>query len=424
VSAVPDNAHPSPAAAPSLAKLGPLLALYFSQGLPFGFQASALPLLLRERGESLQAIGFASLLAAPWLTKALWAPLVDRYGSARFGRRKSWIVPMQAGLMLCALAAGRTSDPSLLFGLIFAMNLCAATQDIAVDALAVSWLASKELGPGNALQVVGYKLGMLTGGGVLVWASAGLGWSGVFDAMAVLMAGVLVVSLRMSETARGPAMEPDRAPEIEPGPNGGPSFRGLLHILRSVWRQPAAPALIAVVMTYKLGETLANSMWKPMLFDRGFPTASVGLWSGTFGMLFSLLGSSASGLLVRRVPDASALVWIAALRGASVVGQWWVSTLAAPTAAVVIAVTCVEHLFGGAITTVMFALMMRHTDRRIGATHYTLLASLEVWGKLPLGALSGLIATRFGYEALFASGALLCGMFVLLAARLRPRLML
>ena len=43
--------------------------------------------------------------------------------------------------------------------------------------------------------------------------------------------------------------------------------------------------------------------------------------------------------------------------------------------------TCVEHLLGGALTTVLFALMMRHTDREIGATHYTLLAELynELW---------------------------------------------
>src|SRR5262245_28080071 len=129
---------------------------------------------------SLQAIGFASLLSAPWLAKALWAPLVDRYGSARFGRRKSWIVPMQAAMALSALAAARTDQPQVLYALIFLMNLFAATQDIAVDALAVSWLDPEELGPGNALQVIGYKLGMLTGGGLLlVIRGQVLGWHGV-----------------------------------------------------------------------------------------------------------------------------------------------------------------------------------------------------------------------------------------------------
>ena len=72
-------------------------------------------------------------LSAPWMAKALWAPLVDRYGSARFGRRKSWIVPMQAALAAGALLAARTDDMVTLAALILVMNLCAATQDIAVD---------------------------------------------------------------------------------------------------------------------------------------------------------------------------------------------------------------------------------------------------------------------------------------------------
>src|SRR5262245_16719300 len=99
-------------------KLAPLLALYFAQGLPFGFQTGALQLLLRERGASLETIGFAGALSAPWLAKAAWAPLVDRYGSHRFGRRKSWIVPMQAGLAVGALFAAHSHDIAVLAALI------------------------------------------------------------------------------------------------------------------------------------------------------------------------------------------------------------------------------------------------------------------------------------------------------------------
>jgi MFS family permease len=81
-----------------------------------------------------------------------------------------------------------------------------------------------------------------------------------------------------------------------------------------------------------------------------------------------------------------------------------------------------EHLAGGAITTLVFALMMRHTDREIGATHYTLLASLEVLGKLPVATLSGVLAARLGYPALFAIGSALCVAFALLARVLSGRL--
>ena len=383
-------------------KLLPLLALYFAQGLPFGFQASALPLLLRERGVSLEAIGFASLLAAPWLGKALWAPLVDRFGSRRFGRRRSWIVPMQALLALSALAAAEVDDLPLLALVIFVMNLCAATQDIAVDALAVSTLTPAQLGPANALQVVGYKLGMLTGGGLLVWASARLGWGGVFRAIAGLMVLVMLIALRMPEA------------DDESAPRAGVPFASIVARLRALLRERTSWALIAVVTTYKLGEALADAMWKPMLLDRGFSAAQIGLWAGTFGMLCSLAGSAGAGLLARRLPLPLLLFAISSLRVLGVAGEWWVSAAEVGSSGVV-AVTCLEHLLGGAITTVMFALMMRHTDQRIGATHYTVLASLEVFGKLPAGALSGVFAAELGYELLFATATALCVAFALLA---------
>jgi PAT family beta-lactamase induction signal transducer AmpG len=391
-------------------KLARLLALYFAQGLPFGFQASALPLILRERGVSLQTIGFASFLAAPWLAKPLWAPLVDRYASARFGRRKSWIVPMQIGLALSAFAAARTHSSLHLAALILLMNLFAATQDIAVDALAVAALEPAELGPGNAVQVVGYKLGMLTGGGLLVWASGTIGWAAVFYAMAALMLVVLVVALTMPEADGGEA----NAAQVD--------FGELSKRLRQALRQPSTAALIALVMTYKTGETLADAMWKPLLFDRGFSAAQIGLWSGTFGLLFSLAGSSGAGIWARRVELPRALLWAASARALGVAAEWWLSLHSQPTAASVIAVTCLEHLLGGAITTLMFALMMGHTERAIGATHYTLLASLEVWGKLPLAALSGVLATLLGYPGLFALATGLCLAFTGLVLALRPRL--
>ncbi|HKU38748.1 MAG TPA: MFS transporter [Polyangiales bacterium] len=402
----------------SPAKLLALLALYFAQGLPFGFQAGALPLLLRERGASLQAIGFAAWMSAPWLLKALWAPLVDRYGSARFGRRKSWIVPMQAAMAVCALAAARADQLQILYGLIFLMNSFAATQDAAVDGLAVSWLEPRELGLGNAVQVVGYKLGMLTSGGLLIYAREGLagvlggdmGYRGVFLAMAMLLSGVMLVSLWLPE----PQSEEHGALPVD--------FSALFARLWDALRQPAAAGLIAVVVTYKLGETLADTMWKPMLFDRGFSAAKIGLWSGTFGMVCSLLGSAAAGWLARALPLVAALLWVSALRAVGVGGEYWLSVLSAPSATAVIVVTCLEHFFGGALTTVLFAMMMRHTDRAIGATHYTLLASLEVWGKLPLAGLSGVLAVSLGYPGLFALSTALCVAFALLAWSLRSRL--
>jgi MFS family permease len=68
-------------------------------------------------------------------------------------------------------------------------------------------------------------------------------------------------------------------------------------------------------------------------------------------------------------------------------------------------VTLAEHFFGGMITPVMFAFMMDLCDRRVGATHYTALAAVEVVGKMGVSSLSGLLADRIGYGGLFSIGA-------------------
>jgi hypothetical protein len=103
----------------------------------------------------------------------------------------------------------------------------------------------------------------------------------------------------------------------------------------------------------------------------------------------------------------------AALRALPVAGEWWLAAVE-PTAGRVVAVTCAEHFFGGALTTALFAYMMSRVDRRIGATHYTLLATLEVWGKLPSAGMSGLVADHTSYVFVFALATLLSLAYLLL----------
>ncbi|RKH01215.1 MFS transporter [Corallococcus sp. CA053C] len=395
-----------------------LCALYFVQGLPFGFQVTALPVYLRTRGVSLAALGFAGALSLPWMLKALWAPLVDRYGSERVGRRRSWILPMQAGLAVAcacaALASDRDSLP-LLLGLIFVMNLFAATQDIAVDGFAVDLLRPEELGLGNTAQVVGYKLGMLTGGGLLVWASSRIGWSGLFWVMSALCLAVFTVVLFVREPPHHAEQGPP-APKLD--------WAGLFSRIKGVLTVPGTGWLLLFIGTYKLGETMSDVLYKPFLVDAGYTPAQIGLWVGTWGTAASLLGSTCGGLLAARLPLLRAVALTGTLRLIPLAGRW-VLTQVGVNDAGVLGVTLTEEFFGGALTTVMFAFMMSRTDRRIGATHFTLLASMEVAGKAPAGPLAGVLADpkfgNWGYANVFLLGVALSAAFLGLLVPLRRR---
>ncbi len=396
----------------SPAKLGLLSALYFVQGMPYGFQATALPAYLRTHGVSVGAIGFIGLLALPWMFKVLWAPLVDRFGSARIGRRKSWILPLQAALAAtCALAAFVPVEGGLLWllGLIFLMNLAAATQDVAVDGFAVDSLKREELGLGNTAQVVGYKLGMATGGGLLVWMTPYIGWRGLFLSMAALSMAVFTVML----FAREPTQE--RSSQLR-------SLREVLTRLKEALLLPGTLWTLIFIGTYKLGESMSDLLYKVFLVDAGIQPEQLGLWLGMVGQAASIIGSVAGGVLATRMSLYQALMLTAVLRVFPLVGRWWLAQ-AGLTEAGFIGVTLAEEFFGGALTTVMFAFMMSRVDRRIGATHYTLLASVEVAGKAPGGPTGAQLIehAHWSYAQVLLLGAALSAAFLFLLLPLRRR---
>lgn len=386
---------------PLAARVAMLGTLYLAQGLPFGFQATALPVMLRRQGVGLEEVGFAGALALPWMIKLVWGPAVDAFHVAAIGRRRSWILPLQAGLALsCGAAAFVDPETQLpvLLALVFAMNLCAATLDVAVDGLAIDLLAPDELGPGNIAQVVGFKLGMLTTGGLLLASLSAVGWHGFFAIMAGLVALVLMITIVWREPETG----------------GAERAEGLGEVWRAMKRavsQPGAAWVLGFIATYKLGEAAADAMFKPFLVDAGFEDFEIGMWVGTWGTVASLTGSIAGGLLARRVPLLRAVAITALLRAGPVAGQWALAWFG-PSAASVIAVTTSEHFFGGALTTAMFAFMMSRVDRTIGATHYTALATIEVLGKAPAGILSGVLARALGYAGVFGVATVLSVAFL------------
>src|SRR3954467_9215421 len=118
-------------------------ALYFAQGLPYGFFSLLLPVLMRSAGVSLSKIGLLALLVLPWALKFLWAPYLDRRWIPSLGRRRTWILAMQvaATVVLAAISLiPGTERIEFLLVAVFILNLIAATQDIATDGLAVELL--------------------------------------------------------------------------------------------------------------------------------------------------------------------------------------------------------------------------------------------------------------------------------------------
>ncbi len=393
---------------PAAWKLGLLSLLYFVQGLPFGFQSKGLKLALTAMGLSMTLITLTGLLSLPWSLKVLWGPWVDRHGNEKFGRRKSWIVPMQVLLVISFVVAAFLPPNEHLTALlvaVFFMNVFAATQDVPVDGLAIDLLGPHELGGGNAVQVVGYKMGMIVGGSLLVAQLPRFGWRFLFFAMAgmTLLVTTVVFFVKEPRTHHGD------------GPRPQLTWRELRERLRIAVTGPGGAWLLVFVAFYKAGESLAESVFEPFLQRvAGFPLDEVAGFGG-WGMVGSLLGSVAGGLLATRIALLRAVGWSALFRAIPLVGMWaLVAGFIAVSPGHIIALTTIEHFFGGMLTTSMFAFMMSKVDKRIGATHFTLLAAVEVIGKSPWGLASGAMVDGVGWPATFALAVALSVVFMLL----------
>ncbi len=384
-------------------KLLLLGALYFSQGLPFGFFTQGLPVILRHKGYSLGAIGLSSLLAAPWALKWLWAPLVDRAHAPRFGRRKSWIVPLQlltVALLLGLAVLGAFESMRVLLVSILLLNLLAATQDIATDGLAVELLAENERGLANGLQVAGYRLGMIVGGGALLIWHERLGDAGTFATMAVLTLLATVPVLRLHE----PSAVPSRSEKVD-----------VAHWLR----RPGALKILALLVAYKLGDAFATSMLRPFLADLGLSLADIGWLLGTVGFVSGMLGAMAGGALVNRVGRKRALIGFGFLQALTVAGYAYLA-FAELRGWALYALCGFEHFASGMATAALFTCMMDWSSKESSGSDYTVQASAVVIATGAAGALAGFSAQALGYVGHFGLATVVAFATLYVAARCFP----
>ncbi len=368
-------------------KLALLSSLYLAQGLPYGFFVQALPVLLRTRGFSLPEIGLANLLALPWALKFLAAPLADRLELPRIGRRRGLIIPLQLASAACvfALASLSAGDITFLLAGVLVVNALSALQDVATDGLAVDLLSERERGLGNGVQVAGYRVGMILGGGVLLVISASLGWSGTFVAMAAIM---LVATVPVLLHREAPAL---RAPAAEPV--------GWLREFAAWYRRPGAAGWLLLLVVYKFGDALGQSMLRPMLVDQGMGEEQLGYLLGGVGFTTGLIGALLGGALVNRLSPKSGLIVFGVLQSFAVLGYAWAASgvgLGALTA-----VCAFEHLTGGMATAALFTRMMDATRPDRAATDYTVQACVVVLATGAASALGGFTASALGYTGHF-----------------------
>lgn len=373
----------------------PLFALlYFSEGAPIGFIWWALPTLLRDEGLAVGRItSLMAVLVLPWTLKFLWAPVVDVVRGRRW-RLRSWIASAQVAMGLCLVPLfwlHPIDDFGAWSALLFLHAVFAATQDVAIDALAVRTVGPKERGWVNGAMQAGMILGRSLFGGVGILIVARFGWPWVFAALLVAIWGSLAMLHVWAPD------EPDRGVSMRG------ALREILASLAGVAKSRTTWFALAFALVGGAAFEAAGALAGPFMIDRGIAKESIGTFFAGPTVIAMLVGGLVGGRVSDRFGRVGSVAVFLAFVIVCVAGIVMIPTGASHGA--VFAVYGALYFSIGLFTASSYALFMDLTDARVGATQFSAFMAAtngcEAWSTWA----SGRIVESGGYGLAFGTMA-------------------
>ncbi|MBK8178822.1 MAG: MFS transporter [Planctomycetes bacterium] len=381
--------------------------LYLCEGAPIGFLWWALPTILRERGVAVDRIGaLVSWLVLPWALKFLWAPLLDM-GNGR--NLRLWIVCAQlvmAATLLPLALAGLERNFGWIACSLVVHALAAASQDAAIDALAIRSVAPGQQGRLNGWMQFGMLAGRsLFGGGALLARS----WVGDRGVVLALSASLGIAALALAlRTSWSPQARLDSTPQ--------PVWRNLGIALR----RRATWLGLLFAATAGAGFEALGAMAGPFLIDSGFDDRMVGRFFG----LTAVVAMAAGGFLGGFASDRYGVRLSTAISGlglgACLMVLAWLARQAPPPELLNASMTAIYFAIG-AFTASSYSLFMALTDPALGATQFSAFMGAtnlcESWS----ARVGGTLSAHHGYATAFAAPAVIGLLALPLLSLLRRR---
>ncbi|HVJ65622.1 MAG TPA: AmpG family muropeptide MFS transporter [Bdellovibrionota bacterium] len=374
--------------------------LGFASGLPIMLLYSTIKIWLRREGIDLSTIGYFSWLTLPYTFKFLWSFLPDRYHLSGLGRRRSWLLLTQLGLIVALCGLGVTQpQQSMVLVAVFGFLLCfmSATQDIVFDAYRREILPENQLGIGASIGVYGYRIAMFIASGVGLWMVDPQTFDLTFQQMFFVMAGFMglgIVATLWAEEPKVMAREPQtlRAAVVDP--------------FVEFFKRKEALYVLAFIVLYKFGDAIGGSMLSTFYVDTGFDNKTIAEVTKGVGLISSMLGLFIGGWVLYRLPMKTALMTFGILQGLSTA---FISILShsGTNVGALTAVVAFEDLSSGMGTAAFVAFLGAISNVSFTATQFALFSSLASAGRTFFSGFAGKWIEVTGYEYFFISCALM-----------------
>ena len=388
----------------------------FASGMPLYVLISLVPAWLRTEGVGLKEIGFFALIGLPYIWKFVWSPLLDRYSLSLFtykpGLRRSWMLSTQVLLLVTIGTLGFLDPLTQLWPiawLCLGIAFLSATQDIVLDAYRRQILPDQELGLGNSIHVNAYRVGGLIPGSLSLVLSDFLPWETVFLITAAFVLAGIALTLSIKEPPRAHQQPTTlQAAIVEPF-NEFFSRQGIQQAL----------LILAFMLLYKLGDSMATALATPFYLDMGFSKTEIGIVAKQAALWPMIIGGIAGGILMLKIGINRALwlfgfVQIISILGFAVLarvgGGLWLLGL----------VIGFEYLGVGLGTAAFVAFIARTTNPAFAATQFALFTALTAVPRTVASAATGIIVEGVGWENFFYMCTLIAIPGMLLLFKVAP----
>ena len=379
-------------------------SLYLTEGIPYIIITTVSVVMYTKLGVSNSDIGlYTSLLYLPWVIKPIWSPIVDLFGSKR-----KWFLTMQLVLALVFLGVGMTTPASNFFFLTLAFfwmgAFASATNDIASDGMYLIALKPDQQSFFVGLRGTFYRIGMITGNGLIViiagFLETSLGDNTQAWSWTMISVGGLMLILTLINFMTTPKVEEVQAEKTK-------EEKSFTKVFQTFFTKRNIALSLGFVLLYRLGESQLVKMASPFLLgDRmegglAISTSDYGLIYGTVGVIALLLGGIVGGILISRdglgkwmIPMALSLnlpnlLYIA-------LAYFQPEGLVYPATVVII-----EQLGYGFGFAAYMVFLIYLAEGMYKTSHYALATGFMAMGMMFPGMISGYVQEWLGYTGFF-----------------------
>lgn len=375
--------------------------------------------------------------------------------TAAMGKRRSWMLLAQIGIAAGLIGMALT-DPTqgveqiAFFALMVAFS--SATQDITVDAYRIEALQVEYQGAMSATYQLGYRLAMIVAGAGALYLAEFWTWQAAYFVMAACMfVGIATVLLikephhqeiaiveLQTESKRQQVMwnflaiggvlglvglygwSQSTAVLLQGVFVGLIALAGWLAALAYLARRNQAPEMVGwfdqaviqplldfftrfgwvavfilvFVSVFRLSDISMGAMANPLYYELGYSKLDVANVAKLYGVVMSMIGAFAGGLLVVRYGLSKLLITGAVLVAATNLVFAWLATTNATVANLMIAISA-DNFSAGIAGSVFIAYLSSLVSQKYTATQYALFSSLFTLPGKFIAGFSGVVVENF-----------------------------